>query len=239
MTRVRRGRSVSRWRQFVCLGLIAYLPGACLAADTPSAILKVSGEGVAVNDKAAANAMALYPNDLIRTQKGVAARIEMTGSAVDINPETIVEYDGDELVLEHGGLTVNTSTGLRVRVGCLLVVPVNDAVWTHFDVSDVDGKLTVFAEKSDVYINERSKKEIRDVKQTGRSSRTIVHETEKKSREDKCGAGYVKGPTPAVAPVLGPILDSPWAIGIGAGAIGVVTCWALCKNDDPISPHTP
>lgn len=223
----------------MCLGLISYLPSACLAADTPSAILKVSGEGVAVNDKAAANAMALYPNDLIRTQKGVAARIEMTGSAVDINPETIVEYDGDELVLEHGGLTVNTSTGLRVRVGCLLVVPVNDTTWTHFDVSDVDGKLTVFAEKSDVYINERSKKEIRDVKETGRSSRTIVHETEKKTREDKCGAGYVKGPTPAVAPVLGPILDSPWAIGIGAGAIGVITCWALCKNDDPISPHAP
>ncbi len=230
---------MSRWRQLVCLGLVAYLPGALVASDSPSAILKVSGEGVAVNDKAAANATALYPKDLIRTGKTSAARIEMSGSAVDVNPETIVEFDGDELVLEHGGLTVNTGTGLRVRVGCLLVVPVNDAVWTHFDVSDVDGKLSVFAEKSDVYINEHSKKEIRDVKQTGRSSRTIVHETEKKTREDKCGAGYVKEPTPAVAPVLGPILDSPWAVGTGAAAIGVITCWALCKNDDPISPHSP
>src|SRR5579885_1356458 len=239
MSHVRRGRSVSRWRRLVCLGLIAYLPGAVAATDSPSAILKVSGAGVVVNDRGAANVTALYPKDLIRTGKTSAARIEMTGSAVDINPETIVEFDGDELVLEHGGLPVNTNTGLRVRVGCLLVAPVEDALWTHFDVTDVDGKLSVFAEKSDVYINERSKKEIRDVKQTGRSSRTIVHETEKKSREDKCGAGYVKEPTPTVAPVLGPILDSPWAIGIGAGAIGVITCWALCKNDDPISPHSP
>ncbi len=239
MKLVRIGRSVSRWREVLCVGLIAYLPAAAVAADNPSAILKVSGLGVSVNDKVAANSTALYAKDLIRTEKNAFARIELTGSAVDINPETIVEFDGDELVLEHGGLTVNTSTGLRVRVGCLLVVPVNDALWTHFDVSDVDGKLSVFAEKSDVYINERSKKEIRDVKETGRSNRTIVHETEKKSREDKCGAGYVKEPTPTVAPVLGPILDSPWAIGIGAGAIGVVTCWALCKSDDPISPHAP
>lgn len=163
------------------------------------------------------------------------ARVELTGSSVDISPETIVEYDGDELVLDHGNVAVNTSNGLRVRVGCLVVVPVNPSLWTHYQVSDVDGKLTVAAEKSDVYINERSKAKTKDVKESERSGRSIVRESERKTRQDKCGAGY----EPAQPPGNGPILDSPWARLAGAGAIGVVTCWALCKSDDPISPQSP
>ena len=215
--------------------MIIYLPIGVWGADSPSAILRVSGAGVSVNNRPAADSTALYANDLIQTEKNAVARIELTGSSVDISPETIVEYDVDELVLDHGNVAVNTSNGLRVRVGCLVVVPVNGALWTHFQVSDVDGKLTVAAEKRDVYINERSKSKTKDVKESEQSGRSIVRESERKARQDKCGAGY----EPAQPPVNGALLNSPWARLGGAGAIGVVTCWALCKSDDPISPKSP
>ena len=95
----------------------------------------------------------------------------------------MVQFEGNELVLEHGSLSVNTSRGLRVRVGCVTVTPVNDTEWTHFDVVDLDGKVTVSALKNDGYIDSRSSNP-QQAKQSGHSSRVIVHEGEQKSREE-------------------------------------------------------
>jgi hypothetical protein len=215
--------------------LFAELPAVVSAADTPEAILRISGEGVSVNEKPAANSAALFLDDLIQTGQKAAARIESTSSSVDINPDTIVQFVGDELVLDHGVLAVNTSVGLKVRVDCLVVTPVNSADWTRYDVSDVDGELLVSALKSDVYISERSRNP-KDVKDSDRYGRAIVHEGEQKSRQDKCGAAMNP---PTVTPGVGAILNSPIARIIGGAGIGVLTCWALCRSDDPISPHTP
>ena len=180
------------------------------------------------------NAAALYRDDFIQTEKNAAARIEATGSTVDVSAETIAQFEGEEIVLDHGTVSVNTSVGLKVRVGCLIVTPVNGSNWTQYVVSDVDGKLTVSAAKSDVYINEHSRKA--KAAKDPESGRAIVREGEQKSREDKCGAGYLN---PSVTPGQGAILNSPWAKLAGAGAVGVLTCWALCKGDDPMSASKP
>ena len=102
----------------------------------------------------------------------------------------MVQFEGNELVLDHGSLSVNTSRGLRVRVGCLTVTPVNDAQWTHYDVVDCDGKVTVSALKNDVYIDARSSNP-QQARQSSRSSRVTVREGEQKSREEKCGGAYL------------------------------------------------
>ena len=69
-----------------------------------------------------------------------------------------MQFEGDELVLDHGTLSVNTTRGMRVRIGCLTITPVDDGNWTHYDVADVNGKVTVSALKLDVYIDEHTKK---------------------------------------------------------------------------------
>jgi hypothetical protein len=92
----------------------------------------------------------LFPDDLVQTPKNAVARIELTGSSADINADSMVQFEGDELVLDHGTLSVRTTRGLRVRVGCLTVIPVNLSQWTQYDVSDVNGRVTVNATKSDV-----------------------------------------------------------------------------------------
>ncbi len=198
-------------------------------------MLRSSG-GVQLNRNPAPAASAIFPNDLIEVPKNAMARIEATGSSADINPESVVQYDADELVLDHGSLSVNTSRGLKVRVGCVTVTPVNSAEWTHYDVTDMDGKVTVSALKSDVYIDSRSNNP-RQARQSGASGRTIVREGEQKSREEKCGGADVRQ-----RPTLtgdGAIMNSPYAIGVGlAVAIGIA-CWATCRGDDPMSPWKP
>jgi hypothetical protein len=167
------------------------LPVSLLADDLSGAMLYSYGTGVLVNKSAAAASLAIFSNDLIETQKGAVARIETTGSAADIHRETMVQFQGDELVLDHGALSVNTARGMRVRVGCLTMTPVNATDWTQFDVVDVNGKVTVHALKSDVYIDARSKNP-QEVKRLSRSPRVLVRESEQKSRDEKCGGAYMK-----------------------------------------------
>jgi hypothetical protein len=213
--------------------LVAILPASLLADDTGAAILRSDGIGVLVNKYPARPNAAVFPHDLIETEKNAVARIETTGSSADINPETVVTFESDELVLDHGSLSVNTSRGLKVRVGCVTVTPVNNDAWTHYDVIDVDSKVTVSALKNDVYIDARSKN-VTEAKQSAQSGRDVVHQGEQKSREEKCaGAEHQTRRLPGGA------LNSPWALAVGGGVVGVVACLGLCTEDDPLSPAKP
>jgi hypothetical protein len=216
--------------------MIAILPVSLWADDVVAAMLRSNGNGVQVNKNPAPVSTALFSDDLIETQKNAAARIEASGSTVDINSETIVQFEGNELVLEHGSLSVNTSRGMRVRVGCITVTPVSDAEWTQYDVVNLDGKVTVSALKKDVYINSKSSNP-QQAKQSSRSSRVIVREGERKSREEKCAAAYTEGQ--GTAAVKGALLNSPYVQWPAAGVIVGVTCWVLCNGTSPLSPSAP
>ncbi len=214
--------------------MIAILPVSLLADDTGAAMLR-SNPGVLLNKNPAPASSALFPDDLIETQKNAVARIEFSGSTADINPETMIQFEGDELVLEHGHVSVNSTRGLRVRVGCLTITPVNPE-WTHYEVADVDGQVTVSAKKNDVYIDSRSRN-LEQARKSAHSERVIVREGEQTSRPEKCGAANIRQ-SGAVAG-QGAILNSPWAVVAGIGAIGGLACRALCHGDDPVSPSRP
>jgi len=222
------------WRNLVCLPMIAILPVSLLADDTGAAMLHSTG-GVLVNKNAAPASMALFRDDLIETPKDVVARLELPGSTADINAETMLQFEGDELVLDHGSVSVNTSRLLRVRVGCVTVTPVN-ADWTHYDVTDRDGKVTVSALKNDVYIDAH-RSDAQQAKHPSSSDRTIVKEGETKSREEKCGAPILKESGHFAG--RGAIMNSPWVKWPSVIVVGGIACFALCKNDDPVSPSKP
>jgi hypothetical protein len=182
-----------KWRNFVCLPMIVILPVSLPGQDTAAAVLRSNGIGVLVNGNPAPASAALFSGDDIETQKNAVARIDANGSAADLNPETMLQFQTSELRLEHGSLSVNTSRGMWVTVGCLTVTPVNNAEWTHYEVVDLDGQVTVSALKSDVYIDARSNHP-KDAKQSAHSGRVVVREGEQKSREEKCGAAYQQIP---------------------------------------------
>jgi hypothetical protein len=224
-----------QWRQLVCLPLLSILPVSLLAQENAGAMLRSNGTGVLVNRNPAPASVPLFHEDLVETQKNAVARIEVSGSTADINPETMLQFEGDMLVLDHGSLSVNTSRGLRVRVGCVIVTPANSGEWTHYDVLDRDGKVTVSALKKDVNINARSNNP-KQAKQ-GVNTSVTVSEGQQKSREENCGGAYPR--SASAAPGGGAIMNSPWVIGGGVGAIGAIACFGLCHNDDPISPTKP
>ena len=230
------GRSLHHWRNLVCWPMMVIIPVSLLAQDT--AMLHSTG-GVMVNKNQAPASNAIFPDDLIETPQGVMGRIEAPGSTADIAPNTMVQFEGDELVLDHGGLSVNTSRLLRVRVGCVTVTPVN-ADWTHYDVTDLDGKITISAQKNDVYVDARSSKPEKVLEKEGQpshSDREIVHEGEQKSREEKCVGPPVKESGRVAG--RGAIMNSPYVKWPARVGIAVLTCYALCHSDDPLSPAVP
>jgi hypothetical protein len=212
--------------------MLAILPVSLLADDTAGAILRSNGT-VLVNKQPAPVSSAIYRDDLIETREGATARIQASGSMADINPKTMLQYENGELALDHGSLEINTSGGWKVRVGCIMVAPTKDAVSTRYGVADMNGRITVLALSGDVYIDTLSSA-FPEAKQPAHPSRTIVHQGEQISRNEKCGADES-----TQQPAIRPILDSIWAKGVGLGAIGVLTCWALCRSGAPVSPSDP
>ena len=220
-------------RKFVCLILIGILPASLVADDTGAAILHSNG-GVLVNGNVATDPATIFPGDTVEVQAKAAARIEVSGSMVDVTSQTLLEFDNGEIHLDHGGVSVNTSRGFRVRAGCVTITPVNAEAWTQYDVSDTDNKVHVSALKNDVNIESRSSNPTQ-VKQSS-SSRVTVREGEQKSREEKCGAADVKSGIAA----RGALLNSPYLQWSAAGVITAGTlCLLLCFNNQPLSPSEP
>ncbi len=219
------------WHKLVCRAMLFILPASLMAQDSAQAMLHNEG-GVLLNGAPAPKSSAIFLHDLVQTQKGNWAKIDADGSAVTVQPETIVRFDGDELVLEHGGLQLNTSRRMKVRVDCMTVIPVTQE-WTRYDVIDVDGRMMVAADQNDVKIHYQGAAARRS--KTVAFSDVTVHQGAQAEREERCGSAK---PTEGLAAVKA-TLDTPWAIGAGTVAIGVLTCWALCRGGEPASPSKP
>ena len=177
--------------------------------------------GVLVNKNPGPFSIALFPDDLVETQAGYEATLDAPGSTATIKSETVVQFQGNELDLEHGVLLVSTSHGMKVRVGCLTVIPVNTD-WTQYDVADVNGKITVAAHKSDVQVESTAVTE--KMKKTDHPANVSVREGEQHDFDEKC-APAAKPPTYVAA--KGAIMNSPFVKWPSVVGIGVLTCWAL------------
>lgn len=217
--------------KFVCAALAVVLPVSLMADDTGAAMLHHNG-GVLLDGNPAPPSTAIFPHQTVQTPPQREAAITAAGSAVSVEPDTLVQYEGDEITLDHGTVQVSTSRGLRVRVGCITVIPAG-TVWTQYDVTDVDGKVTVAARKSDVNIDSQGSKLHRP---SGLSERATVREGEQKTREERCGAAEKSSGQIAAK---GAFLNSPYVRWPAAGAAVFGTCWILCRGDDPVSPSVP
>jgi hypothetical protein len=217
------------WRKLVCGVMIVVVPVSVVGQVTDRAMLHSDG-GTWLNGSPAPESSAIFMDALVQTPKDHSAKIDAEGSAATVLPETIVQFEGDELVLDHGGLQVTTGRQMRVRVGCITVTPIN-AAWTQYDVTDVDGKVKVVAYKNDVKIHSQGDP-LRKSKQ-GESSDAIVRESEHATRDEKCGAG-IKPPDGDK-----PILDSLGAKIAGALIVAGLICYGVCHTSNPISPTKP
>ena len=216
--------------------MVMIFQAALFAAEQPAAMLYSHGAAL-LNGNSIARSAAIFSGDLVQTQADSVANINAPGSSVLVLNESLVQYQGSTLKLEHGGVTISTSKLLATRAGDVTVAP-SASVWTEFEVRDVDGRVLIAARKGDLTISDDTGTTIlAQGQQTTREasdSQVDNHDSpdNKKKKKKKEAAG-------AIAPAAGGILNSPVAVGIGAGVIVGVTAWVLIQGDEPVSPAKP
>lgn len=208
--------------------------GQALPEKSGGAILHAQG-GVWVNGYEAHDSSAVFPGDVIETKAGSSANLSMDGSTVLIAPESVSKFQGDLLELDHGGVSVVTSKSFKVRVNCMLVVPVlND--WTQYVVTDVNRTVQVAARKLDVNVDHERGRGKESPEPQPSQQRASVHEGEQKSYDESEVCGPAARPTSALEGI------SPKWIAAGAAGAGILI-WLLIHGTGTtkpqISPATP
>jgi hypothetical protein len=207
-------------------------PAALFAADQPAAMFYSHGTAL-LNGNSVARSSAIFSGDLVQTNADSAANINASGSIVLILNDSLVQYEGSTVKLEHGGVTISTSKSLATRAGDVTVSPAA-SVWTEFEVRDVDGRVQIAARKGDLTIgDDTGTTTLPQGQQTTREESQSQDDSQSQNDNKKKKKRVAEGPAPAAA---GGILNSPVAIGIGGGAILGATAWVLLQSEQPASP---
>jgi hypothetical protein len=205
--------------------MVVIFPATLLAADQPAAMLYSHGSAL-LNGGSVSRSSAIFSGDLVETSADSAANINSAGSIVLVLNNSLVQYQGDAVKLEHGRLSVSTSKALATRAGDVTVSPAA-SVWTEFEVKDVDGTVQIAARKGDLTISDETgtSTTLAQGQETTRDESQSQDEKKKKKKR-------ADGAAPAAQ---GGILDSPWAIGIGGAAVAGTGIWLLTRGDQPVS----
>jgi len=207
-------------------------PAALFAADQPAAMLYSHGTAL-LNGTTITRSSAIFSGDLVQTSADSVANINATGSTVLVLNDSLVQYEGSTVKLEHGGVTISTSKLLATRAGDVTVSPAS-GVWTEFEVRDVDGRVQIVARKGDLTVgDDTGTSPLSQGQQTTREE----SQSQSDSQSQNSNKNKKKKRAAAAAPAAGGgVLDSPVAIGIGGGVILGATAWVLIQSSTPASP---
>jgi hypothetical protein len=207
-----------------CLMLVIF-PGALFAADQAAAMLYSHGNAL-LNGSSIPRSSAIFSGDLVQTNKDSVANINATGSTVLVLNDSLVQYEGSSVNLEHGGVTISTSKSLATHAGAVTVSPAA-SVLTEFEVRDVDGRVQIMARKGELTVSDDTG--TTTLAQGQETTRDEESQKDKDKKKRRAGGGTAPAAT-------GGVLDSPVAIGIGTGVVVGVAAFALIRGDDPASP---
>src|SRR6202158_3626840 len=217
------------FRRMVSCVLLLIVPASLFAADTGAAMLYADGAAW-LNGAHVPKSSAIFAGDLVQTRSDSAVNIHAPGSSITVLGDSLVQFEGTSLKVEHGGVSVSTSKGVATTAGDVRVAPVSNA-WTEFNVTDVDGTVRIAARRGDLTItDDDGTATLGQGQETTRDEQSDKSESKKKNKKRGAGAAPAAG---------GGVLSSPLAIGIGAAAIGGITIWVLTKSDNPVSPAVP
>ncbi len=227
---------MAAFRKLVSCVLLLIFPGSLIAADSGAAMLYT--DGAWLNGGHVPQSSAIFAGDLVQTRPDSAANIHAPGSSVTVLGDSLVEFEGSSLKVEHGGVSVSTSKGLAATAGDVRVAPVSSASWTEFIVTDTDGTVRIAARKGDLSLTDADGKvtllaQGQDKTLDEQSDQTDQSSNNSKKKNKKREAA---GAAPAAG---GGLLDSPIAVGVGGAAIVGVTVWVLLQSDNPLSPASP
>jgi hypothetical protein len=177
---------------------------------------------------------AIFSGDLLQTRSDSGANINAAGSSITVLGDSLVQFEGSSLKVEHGGVDVATSRGVATLAGDVRVAPASNS-WTEFNVTDIDGTVRIAARRGDLTVTDDSGTvTLAQGQQTTRDDQSDQSGSSNKS--DKKNKKGNQGAAPAAG---GGALSSNIAVGAGAAAIGGVAIWILTRPSTPVSPSTP
>jgi hypothetical protein len=217
------------FRRMVSCVLLLIVPASLFAADSGAAMLYADGAAW-LNGSHVPKSSAIFAGDLVQTRSDSAANIHAPGSSITVFGDSLVQFEGTSLKVEHGGVSVSTSKGVATTAGDVRVAPVSNA-WTEFSVTDIDGTVRIAATKGDLTVtDDNGTVTLAQGQETTRDEQSDQSKDKKRDKKRGVGAAPAAG---------GGVLNSTIAIGVGAAAVGGITAWVLLKSDNPVSPATP
>src|ERR1700678_522941 len=222
---------MAAFRKLVSCVLLLMMPGSLMAADSGVAMLYADGAAW-LNGSHVPKSSAIFAGDLVQTRSDSAANIHTPGSSVTVLGDSLVQFEGASLKVEHGGVSISTSKGLATTAGDVHVAPASNS-WTEFNVTDTDGTVRIAARKGDLTVtDDNGTTTLAQGQETTRDEQSEQTDNGKKKKDKKRAVGAA----PAAG---GGVLNSPIAIGVGAAAIVGVTTWGLLQGSNPVSPSQP
>lgn len=228
----------SAFRRMVSCVLLCLLPASMFAADSNAAMLYTNGTAWVNGAHVPRFSSALLSGDLLQTRSDSVANITLTGSSITVLADSLVQFEGSSLNIEHGGLTVSTSKAVATTAGDVKIAPASNA-WTEFNVTDVDGLVRIAARKGDLLISDDTgSTTLQQGQETTRQESTdqVNNNDKDNPKEKKKSKKRGAGAAPAAG---GGLLNSPIVVGAGAAAVAGVTIWVLIQSSNPASPSTP
>jgi hypothetical protein len=223
--------SESALRSAVCCLLAILFPAqVMLAGETASAMLYANGTAW-LNGNEVPKSAAVFSGDMLQTKQDSTASIQSNGSSVMVLADSLVKFQGPAVELEHGAVRVTTSLGLEAHAGEVTVKPVSNS-WTEFQVTDVDGRVQIAANKGDVSVQDAqgTTTTVTQGQQTTKDDTTDTEKKKKKKRRNGTGAAPAAG---------GGIMSSPYVVYGGLAGIGAGAIWIWTRNEAPVSPSCP
>src|SRR5712664_3207166 len=145
--------SQSAFRSAMCCLLAILFPAQVMqAGETASAMLYTNGAAW-LNGSEVPKSAAVFSGDMLQTRPDSTASIQSNGSSVMVLADSLVKFEGLAVELEHGAVRVTTSRGLAARAGDVTVKPAANT-WTEFQVTDVDGRVQIAANKGDLTVQD-------------------------------------------------------------------------------------
>jgi hypothetical protein len=203
-----------------------------LAADSKAAIICANGVAWINGASVPRSSSTIFSGDLLLTRSDSVANINQPGSILTVWPDSLVRFEYSSLNLEHGRVTIATSSGVAVVAGDVKIAPVSDA-WTEFNVVDVDGTVRVLARKGEITVADRTRTvTLLQGQEISRDQSSDANNAPEERKRKSRSAGAPPSAT-------GGIMSSPYAIATGAAVISGVSTWVLIHSDDPVSPAVP
>jgi len=216
------------FRAIMSCVLAVLVPAQLLAGEPASAMLYTNGAAW-LNGSEVPKSAAVFSGDMLQTRADSSASIQANGSNVMVLADSLVKFQGPRVEIEHGAVRVTTSRGLAAQAGDVTVKPVSN-VWTEFQVTDVDGRVQIAANKGDLTVQDD--KGTTTISQGQQTTRDDTSDNDKKKKKKRTSPG-------AAPAAVGGIMSSTGAVYAGIAVAGGVAVWLLLQNEPPLSPSCP